>query len=97
VLEQRLRWVFEELAHETRRRTGESVGGGVCVMLDDAADGARRVDHPQEILYLVKDDEAATVGALMERGRELKQALEHGFDVNAARSLQPRREAAASE
>ena len=66
-------------------------------MLDDAADGARRVDHPQEILYLVKDDEAATVGALMERGRELKQALEHGFDVNAARSLQPRREAAASE
>jgi hypothetical protein len=84
MLQQGLGWVLEELAHETRRRPGEPVRGSVGVMLDHASNGAGGVRHPQQILNLVKDDEAAALRALMKRGWKLEQALGHALDVHVA-------------
>jgi hypothetical protein len=54
------------------------------VMLDHASNGAGGVRHPQQILNLVKDDEAAALRALMKRGWKLEQALGHALDVHVA-------------
>jgi hypothetical protein len=72
MLQQGLGWVLEELAHETRRRPGEPVRGSVGVMLDHASNGAGGVRHPQQILNLVKDDEAAALRALIEAWLEAR-------------------------
>jgi hypothetical protein len=84
--------ISEQALHRCGRGAGERVGGGLKMVLDNAADLPVGALDGKDVLDLVKHDQAARIGAFVELARKIEQPQQHRLDVRVGVPLQRRAE-----